>query len=371
MALLALVWGGQAVAQTAADALRSRLAESSTHSILYGHQDDPVYGHTWRWEEGRSDVLEVSGRYPDVMGFDLGHLELGADRNLDGVPFDRMRQEIIRQHGRGGITTLSWHATNPLIDGGTAWIKGKTDGTADEKAQFDHEAQTVASILPGGASHQKFIGWLDRVSNFLLSLRDADGRLIPVILRPWHEHTGSWFWWGECLCTADEYKALWRTTAERLKARGVTNVIYAYSPGSEYVSQQFTTMEQQAGKYLERYPGDDIVDLLGLDTYCMASDGSQQEAELKVFQSSLTSLLDVVCHVAADHGKLAALTETGYESLPAKRWWTGTLLPALQGHRLAYVLTWRNAHDNAKHFYAPFPGQQSANDFKRFLKRIR
>lgn len=53
---------------------------------------------------------------------------------------------------------------------------------------------------------------------------------VPVLFRPWHEHTGSWFWWGEKLCTPEEYKALWHMTVDILRSDGVDNALYAYSP---------------------------------------------------------------------------------------------------------------------------------------------
>ena len=42
-----------------------------------------------------------------MMSFDLGGIELGNDRNLDSVSFDRMREEIVKQDARGGFITLS------------------------------------------------------------------------------------------------------------------------------------------------------------------------------------------------------------------------------------------------------------------------
>ncbi len=33
---------------------------------------------------------------------------------------------------------------------------------------------------------------------------------------------------------------------------------------------------------------------------------------------------------------------------------------------MSYVLVWRNAHDRPGHFFAPYPGQQSASDFVNF-----
>jgi len=313
---------------------------------MFGHQDDPVYGHAWAWDDDHSDVKSVCGDYPAVMGFDLGHLELGDSCNLDGVPFDLMRQEILRQFDRGGVVTLSWHLDNPL-SGGTAWV-------ADSLR--DIEKRTVEAVLPGGEKHELFLTWVDRVAAFLNSLTTPYGVRVPVVFRPWHEHTGSWFWWGQGNCTTEQYVALWRLTENRLREQGVVNVLYAYSPNQ--VSE--TTLET----ILERYPGDDLVDIFGYDQYCNAAEGDT--AALAGYAESLDRDFGLVCEAARQHGKVAALTETGYEGLKAADWWTRTLAPVLQRHPLCYVLVWRNAHDKPTHFYAPFPGQLSADDFVAF-----
>ena len=324
-----------------------KIAKSGKY--MFGHQDDPVYGRGWKDDEDRSDVKSVTGEYPPVMGFDLGRIELGGKANLDGVPFDRMRKEIIRQYERGGMSTLSWHADNPLT-GGTAWVEGK------DKAE--QEKMTVASILEGGEQHQKFVMWLDHVADFLLSLKTEDGTPVPVLFRPWHEHTGSWFWWGQNICTREQYVALWRLTASRLKQKGVDNVLYAYSSGIECGSSE--------EKYLERYPGDDIIDVLGFDSYCMAK--PEDKAALNRYTQSIGTLLTTVCSVAKKHGKVAALTETGYEGIPSDNWWTENLAPGIKGHSIAYVLVWRNAHDMPRHHYTPYPGHHGVKDFVKFYQ---
>ena len=52
-------------------------------------------------------------------------------------------------------------------------------------------------------------------------------------------------------------------------------------------------------------------------------------------------------------------------SYPGK-WWTEVMLPALQNYDVAYGLVWRNAYDRPDHYFGPFPGQASAEDFKTF-----
>ena len=151
--------------KTPAQQLIERMAKLQKRGIMYGHHDDPFYGLGWEWDEGRSDTYSLVGDYPGVMSFDLGGIEMGDAKNLDSVPFIRIREEIVKQHERGGIITISWHLRNPLL-GTTAWIEAdqkayeaalpylKKIGQAD-KVPAPHS--TVKSILPGGSQHAKFL----------------------------------------------------------------------------------------------------------------------------------------------------------------------------------------------------------------------
>lgn len=78
--------GAYAQCCSPAKQLMKRLSVLQEKGIMLGHQDDPVYGTTWKWDEGKSDVLLTVGDYPAIMGFDLGKLELDSKENLDGVP---------------------------------------------------------------------------------------------------------------------------------------------------------------------------------------------------------------------------------------------------------------------------------------------
>ena len=322
-------------------ALMARLQDNIDKGVMmYGHQDDLMYGHTWRVDQDeaeflRSDVMEVCGKYPAVYGLDLGGIELGSEQNLDDNYFAAMRASAIAHHQRGGVVTFSWHPRNPLT-AGDAW-----DVSSKE---------VVASILEGGSRHDLFIGWLGRVADYIESFKTSDGQMVPIIFRPWHEHTGSWFWWGRDLCSVEEYKALWKMTFDYLSGeRGLRNLIWSYSPGAGGVTEEI---------YMERWPGDEMVDMIGIDCY--------QYSTSEVFIADLANALDIMKKISAEHGKMMAVTEVGYEGIPQADWWTGTLYEALKDYPLSYVLTWRNACDKPEHFYAPFPGHLSADDFKAF-----
>lgn len=305
--------------------LLQRLNDLQQQGTMFGHQDDPFYGIGWAYEDGRSDVLETCGDWPAVMGFDLGGIEMGDAKNLDSVPFDCIRTEIIRHHQRGGIVTISWHPRNP-VTGGTAW--DATDGV-------------VSAILSEGETHDLFLTWLERVRAFLSSLTDEQGQPIPFIFRPWHENNGFWFWWGNTHCTPEEYKALWNLTQDNLTA---PNIVWSYSPN---LQGGFTDE-----LFIPRYPGDDRVDMIGLDAYQWGTE------EDYVRQASAD--LDYLCAYGADHHKLVALTECGFKNNPDPTWWHRVLLPMMKKYPLSYALVWRNTE--TEHF-GPVPNTDNGSEF--------
>nr|AIA99571.1 hypothetical protein [uncultured bacterium contig00010(2014)] len=302
--------------------------------VMFGHQDDTAYGHSWNGLGGDiegSDTRAVCGDYPAVMGWDIGSLELGIAHQLDSIPATLLRRLIIEHAQRGGINTISWHSTNPAT-GGSAW---DTSG-----------GNVVRTILPGGANHAKFRQQLSRVADFLESLKTPDEHPIEIIFRPWHEHTGGWFWWGDGLRTDQEYIQLWRQTADYLRVdRGLTNLIFAYSPN----------LGADRAKYLATWPGGEWVDLLGFDIYPRSAD-------------DLSTPLALLKQLGHELSKPTALTETGVEGVPDPRWWTQTLWPAVKDSGVSYVLVWRNAWNRPEHHYGPYPGHPSEADFKEFYR---
>jgi mannan endo-1,4-beta-mannosidase len=316
---------------------------SKQGKVMFGHQDDTAYGHTWSGlaggseTAGRSDVKETVGDYPAVMGWDLGGLERGDEKQLDGIPATLLRRLIVEQAERGGINTISWHSYNPST-GGSAWdVSG---------------GEVVKTIIEGGENHAKYREQLCLVADFLASLKRADGTPVEVIFRPWHEHTGGWFWWGDGHRTAEEYKQLWRETVDYLREeRGLSNLIFAYSPN----------LGADRAKYMETYPGDEYVDLLGFDIYQFGgADGSAN------YIRDTRQALGILKELGRELGKPTALTETGVESVADPRWWTDVLWPAVEDSGISYLLVWRNAWNWDKHHYAPYPGHASAEDFKEF-----
>lgn len=321
-------------------ALCYNLHRLSKDHILFGHQHATEYGHGWAGGENRSDVKSVTGSHPAVIGVDFSGL---SGRPVDEIEKNKeaLRKNISATYDRGGITTVSWHFNNPASEGGFYWKDAVS-------------APAVKLLIPGGTYHEQYKAILQTIGVLVNSIKGKDGKLVPMIFRPYHEFDGDWFWWGAGHCTVDEFTSLWKFTVTYLRdSLDVHNFIYAFSPDNRFDTQT---------KYLERYPGDEWVDMLGIDNYGdWGRDGKYDvEAGIKKLQ--------IVSDYAVKKNKVAAFTETGLESIPNNTWWTETLLKALKFNNLhmAYVLVWRNDSKSPTHYYAPFPGHTSVPDFLNF-----
>ncbi|WP_207428753.1 glycoside hydrolase family 26 protein [Pedobacter sp. SYSU D00535] len=320
-------------------ALFSNLYHLSKKHTLFGHQHATEYGHGWMGDWDRSDVKSVVGSHPAVIGVDISGLS-GLPEQVIRSNEDKLRKNIVDTYHRGGVTTIAWHFSNPLSGGGFYWKDSVS-------------VPAVKYLIPGGKEHQKYKQILKGIADWAKTLRASDGTLVPVIFRPFHEFDGDWFWWGKAHCTAEEFKSLWKFTVSYLRdEQQVHNFIYAFSPDSKFTNEQ---------EYLERYPGNEWVDMLGTDNY---GDMGRDAYRLDLAAAKLK----IVSKLARRNKKLAAFTETGLESIPNSTWWTDVLLKVMKKSRgrIAYVLVWRNDSRSPTHYYAPFPGHPSTADFKKF-----
>ncbi|HEX8464971.1 MAG TPA: glycosyl hydrolase [Abditibacterium sp.] len=330
-------------ATTETKALFQNLDKLSNKQILFGHQHATEYGHGWTANDaenaGRSDVKSVVGTHPAVVGVDISGLS-GRSREQIEREKTRLRGVMADTYNRGGLTTISWHFSNPVTPTGFQWS--------------ENAAPAVKNIIPGGSHHEQYKAILIDIADLAKTTKGKDGSLAPLIFRPYHEFDGGWFWWGASHCTREEFIALWRFTVGYLRDnQGVHNFVYTFSPDC--------TWSDEAG-FLDRYPGDEWVDMVGMDNY--ADFGRDGKYNLEAgFRK-----LKIVSDVAKKRNKLAAFTETGLESIPNPTWWTESLLKGLKTNdlKLTYALVWRNDQRSATHYYAPFAGHSSAPDFVKF-----
>lgn len=313
--------------------LHQKLHFMADSGFAVGHQDATSYGIGWRQEANpqtlRSDVHDMVNDYPAVYGFDIGGIEHAYEYNLDSVPFDMMRTLMVEAYKKGGIITVSWHADNP-VTGDDSW----------------DQTPAIADILAGGDVSEKYDLWLDRVAMFFKSIKHG-GKQVPIIFRPYHEMNGAWFWWGDPHTSVADYVALWKYTVKKLRdEHKLHNLLYTYSPNKLNPHDY----------YMKFYPGDEYVDILGIDIYDFNDSTG--------YVTSIVNDLQLVEAIATNKNKLYAFTETGFETIPDSLWFTNRLYPAIKDSGIAWVLFWRNYITS--HHYMPYKGHMAEEDFKAF-----
>ncbi len=317
-------------ATTETRALYRNLKKIAPEKVLFGQQSATTRGRGWFMEPGRSDILEAAGDYPAVYGWDFALLHYKQKHQ------DYLLEEIKKAYARGGINTFSYHMPNPVSG------KNCRDTTLD-----------ISSILPGGENVQDYKNVLDTLAKFAMQFKGENGNYIPIIFRPFHEHTGDWFWWCQAFADREEFIGLWQFTVEYLRnEKNIHHFLYAYSPDTVANKQQ----------YLDYYPGDNYVDILGLDDYRDVEANRPDR-----FQKRMKFLVEL----GEEKGKPTALAEIGYGGPHNLKgihdihdWWTEYLLKSIKtppNHKIAYLVMWANYRNES--YFSIYPGHPSEENF--------
>lgn len=324
-------------------ALYSNLWAIKEEGFMFGHHDDLWCGRYWLGTEGRSDTKEVCGDYPAVLGIDFA--ELVDDRyNSDPTTNNYKLRSVKQAYDMGMVTIVCLHLDNPLTCN-----KAGADHNTVGGAWDNTDKTVVKQILTDGSAVQNtYKMWMDRLAYTIKNLKGTDGKTIPIILRPYHEHNHTWSWWGSQCTTEQEFKSLWQWTVKYLRdTRDVHNVIYAISPQID--------SQQSEDEYLARWPGDEYVDFLGMDCY--------QGINNAVFTSNLKTL----ARISAVKKKPCGVTETGVEGFTKTTYWTENIHAPMTGRKVSLLVTWRNKYvgtnEGDKHYFSVYPGHPSASDF--------
>lgn len=212
----------------------------SGRRTLAGQHNAPC--HRSRWSQR---VAMLTGRRPALWGQDLG---FSQPNTLDGINFRAQTiREAIRQHRRGAIICLSWHAVCPADEEPVTF-------TGSIRKQLS-DTQWRDILTPGTDLHSRWLRQVDEAAFWLAKLREKH---IPVLWRPYHEMNGDWFWWA-ARPGAAEYQQLWRNLFERLTLHHqLGNLVWVWNPNGVYHS---------AAPYEGFFPGHEWVDVLAIDVY--------------------------------------------------------------------------------------------------------
>jgi mannan endo-1,4-beta-mannosidase len=221
------------------------------HQTLAGHQHDASKNLAFP----SNTYLNLSGglkpaiRSSDFIEYSPTRIAFGSNPNNES------EQSIAWAKQNNGIISMNWHWNAPanLVNTPCGSNCGANDypwwrGFYTQGTTFD---LTGALANPAGSDYQAILRDIDAIGVQLEKFQNAG---VPVIWRPLHEAQGGWFWWGAHGPTA--FKQLWRLTYDRLtNYHGLHNLIWEF------------TSSAAEGNFQDWYPGDDVVDMIGLDIY--------------------------------------------------------------------------------------------------------
>lgn len=340
-------------------------AIGESDSVIYGHQDD-TFQKAGYSTLTNSDTSDVTGSIAGIFGIDALALcgnELSAQQynasHGTTIPETKMGHVIAAAKttneaiAEGAIVTLSAHMPNFSTIQKNASYNYQTDPSFarydfSPSTFYDTSGDTMNNILPGGKFNDVYNAYLDMIAAYAEMVNGT------ILFRPFHENTGSWFWWGAAFCDAETYKNVYRYTIEYLRdTKNIHNMLYVYSPSNTGSATQ--------KEFLSRYPGDDYVDIVGVDMY------HSKPSTNDTWLAQLKQQLKVANTFAKNHGKLFTLTETGiandtYEgdgqtAVLRKgngvKDWYNKVLEVVSQTDASYYLLWAN-FGKTNGFYTPY-----------------
>lgn len=282
-----------------------------------------------------SDSKAVTGSHPAVLGSDF-HYYLEKDATERSYHAEAVKWAF----QQGYVITFDWH------------LSGRGTTTYEYQAETKDLVNNIVNDLNGDRAW--YYGELDKVIDIINNDLVVNGEKIPIVFRPLHEMNGGWFWWGSQATTPANYIQFYQMVVSYVKERTNT-VLFCWSPNTP--------------TNFDYYPGDEFVDVLGVDAY---------EVNAMTVRTQLAPIVD---HAQAND-KVAVFSETGYRSNSGtmagdnarSAYWKSTVLPAIlddpagKAQKIAWVLTWINATWSVPyvpHVNSTAEAKQSFIDFKK------
>ena len=259
--------------------------------------DEAEYVHAW------------TGQYPALNVFDFINIHASKDVNPNGWLNYSDMSVVTNWWNNGGIVGCMWHWQVRANNG-----VNYTCSPGNEPGETDFDASCINN--PQSDDYRQLLHDIDQVAGYLKTMQEKG---IAVIWRPLHEAAGNtfnyvggkaWFWWGAK--GGEACKALWRFMYDRMvNYHGLNNLIWVWTA---------------QGGDRDWYPGDDVVDIVSLDSYHIQSYAiTQQYLQLQ-----------------RDYpNKIIALSECGNSEDQAMDYFSQLWS---QGSRWSWFMTWYDYH---------------------------
>lgn len=191
------------------------------------------------------DLHTATGKWVGMIGIDYG-FDPTAEEISDA------NEILIDYWDNGGLATITCHFDNPWT-GGDSW---------------DLDQRDLEELIdPESEVYETWMAELDKVATGLAELRDAG---VVVLWRPFHEMTFiSTFWWDAGACEGYWNEGKWISDPEPFidiwkhmydyftSTKGLDNLLWVYAAADTHGWHSVDSL----------YPGDDYVDIVGIDLY--------------------------------------------------------------------------------------------------------
>ena len=316
---------------------------------------------------------EGCGVEPALLGWDcVGTMIYPQNQqNLESARV-KIAYQLTEYARSGGVVTLSPHYPNPLDENP---VPGNSI-----KGELGHEDKWEELFDQDSGIYKRFMDYLEQLGDFL-EILDKNG--VPIIFRNLFEMNGDWTWY--CIGQTNENGVEKKIDSQYIKdlyiliydylvnTRGLDNLIWLYSP-----NVMIEGGKEDMGDVLDCYPGDEYVDIIGVDWYPKTKDDLESPQKLlnnyerlvnktgKLFVFGELSAGDALC--------------TGEPGFTATDYANMLKTFAEKGIRSAYTLAW-SSHDssagrvkraiyemgNGKEFYLENPGFLDKEATKKLL----
>lgn len=298
--------------------LAANLPRFASQGVMIGQWYATVSGVGWRCDsvgaETRSDINSICNDHPIVTACELAGIEEGHYRNVDGIRFDVIRQDILAMSRRGGLTLLFWTMPRP------------TSKKCEEE-------------------------YIKAAAEYLSSLSDGYGIKAPVCLVPLPlDRPDRWY----AQLPPQEYSALHASLTKRLRDAGVTNAVFGYS------CRAMPTLDE----FLSRYPrsGVSVVNLHAL---------APEATDTAHYAKTLASAIDILAEVASLKQVAAGVT-AGIANSLSDTFFSDTLLPLVTRPGISYAVFGPNSGEPGSHTaYVPYPGSGGIDGFMKLYNHPR
>ncbi len=222
-------------------------------------------------------IYMSTGRYAALRCADIGIFSSnyeGYDKNNENEI-----STAINWWKGGGLVSYTWYWQPPLTDKHSCFSeltdfdlkKAVTDSDVADMSPVSLEAYLQTGRI--SKECMALITDIDAIAEKLKLLEAAD---VPVLFRPMPEAGDGWYWWG---CDSESYLWLYNFLFKRITAyHQLTNIIWVWN-----------------GESYDFYPGDDKVDIVGMDMYThydVSGNNRLMDAKSYTIKSKATALTE-------------------------------------------------------------------------------